>query len=432
MNARTTQPHTDAPAHITWWPRVVAAFGLTVATLLAYRTWTADPLPGCGGASGCAELLAGRWAYWLSPHLPVAAMGLLTWIAINVAAWLRSARPWLMPLAVLAAGAAVWFIVVQAVFARQWCPYCLAAHAAAFVLLIGLLIQRAPMRLAVNALSLLAVALLVAGQLFAPVHPDEIIAAKTDPNEPLAVTPRATSTDTQNKTNTDTVADTDTNKNTDTTPEPTSAYADFPRLGPADAPHTLVSFFDYTCRHCHQMHALIDAAREQHADRLAVVLVIAPLNEFCNPRVNYTAPDHRDACRLARMALAVWRADPSRFPEMHDFLMNAPGPTPHQPADARVFAVSLVGEDAFVAALADPITGDLIERGAELNFETGQALDPPADNVLPKTVLPDGRVVLRLPRSRDAFLQVLADAMNTSLRNRRNNTPPDTPAPPSP
>ncbi len=157
-----------------------------------------------------------------------------------------------------------------------------------------------------------------------------------------------------------------------------------PVLGSPAAPYVIVKLFDYTCPHCREMHEHLQQAREEFGGKLAVVMCPVPLNRQCNPHVTYDSAKHADACDLARLALAVWQADRSKFAEFDAWIFASP--VPPTAAAAREQAIGLVGEDQLVAQL---YSGKLRERlaiGPKLYKLFGAG-------TVPKLVLPTGLLV---------------------------------------
>lgn len=310
----------------------VAALAVMIA---AYLTWVsaseAAAPAGCGPASGCAQVLASRWSRWFD--VPVGAPAAGVYVAILVAAWFarpagnpahqRSGWAMLLALAALAAGAAAWFVALQVLVLRAFCPWCLALHACGIVVavLVSLGTSRAPDRVtrgraaALVAAGLLGVGVLVAGQL-----------ASAAPKRGMGLSAFS---------------------------GVTIIPSDHPILGSPDAKHVAVVLADYTCPHCRALRHQLDAALERYGPaQLAVAAVPVPLNADCNDAVRVTAGRQRDACELARIALAVWVADPAKFAEMDRWLF-APARPPAAEA-ARQHAASLAGAEALERALADP------------------------------------------------------------------------------
>jgi protein-disulfide isomerase len=127
---------------------------------------------------------------------------------------------------------------------------------------------------------------------------------------------------------------------------------DVPLLGSPDAPYVIVSLFDYTCHHCHIMHAHLQTALQYFSNRLAIISLPMPLDSTCNPLIRRTHPTASNACVYARLGLAVWRANRERFRQFDDFMFSRPQPPPV--SEASDFAANLVGANALGRALMDP------------------------------------------------------------------------------
>ena len=82
-----------------------------------------------------------------------------------------------------------------------------------------------------------------------------------------------------------------------------------PSVGPADAPHTVVAFTDFECRHCGWFHGYADHLAEVFPRELRIVFLHAPMCRECNPAV--TTAFHFFACEAARAAEAARLAGPS-------------------------------------------------------------------------------------------------------------------------
>ena len=130
------------------------AFSLAAAALSAYLAFlslTQGVALGCGPESSCERVLSSRWAYWLGLPVSLFAVsvdGLLFGWSFHVGpGWpverRRLAWTWLISLAVLVSGAALWFVGLQ-LFVMHWiCPYCMAAHASGAIAA-GLIFSAAP------------------------------------------------------------------------------------------------------------------------------------------------------------------------------------------------------------------------------------------------------------------------------------------------
>jgi uncharacterized membrane protein/protein-disulfide isomerase len=112
------------------------AFGITA--YLAWSAATGSSVAGCGMGSGngCDVVLSSSWSKWLG--IPVAVMGLGCYAALaslSLLLWVRSepASRWIatafVMLAIVAAGASLWFIGVQVFAIHDYCKYCLVTDA---------------------------------------------------------------------------------------------------------------------------------------------------------------------------------------------------------------------------------------------------------------------------------------------------------------
>lgn len=98
---------------------------------------------------------------------------------------------------------------------------------------------------------------------------------------------------------------------------PAAALPDeLPARGPADAPHVLVGFSDYRCPFCKEAAKELAIFRERHPGLLREVHLHFPLEDACNPLLDWAM--HRGACLCARAALCA--GEQGRFWEMHDAL----------------------------------------------------------------------------------------------------------------
>ncbi len=131
---------------------------------------------------------------------------------------------------------------------------------------------------------------------------------------------------------------------------------------------------DYTCPHCRHTHPSIEAVRKRYGSQISIVVDVVPMNHDCNPLITQTAPVALHACGLARLALAVWRAKPSAFDQMDQWIFDQPM-TP-APEDARLYAVELVGEAPLKNAEADPWVQQTLARGIDLYKQADAGVIP--------------------------------------------------------
>ena len=111
---------------MTWKVRILlflALCGLLLNLLLLY--WKlVDPaggITGCNGGDSCADVLTSRWSQVFGVPIPI--LGGLVYLLLLVA--LRWDLKYLAASCITGvAGAAVWFVIVQAVMLRHFCPWC--------------------------------------------------------------------------------------------------------------------------------------------------------------------------------------------------------------------------------------------------------------------------------------------------------------------
>jgi len=119
-----------------WIIRLLALITLSLTTLLSIYTITGRLLPGCGVGSQCDFAFSSPWAKLVG--VPVALLAMPLFLGIFAATFRlnlangdstrRRAWTWISGLSFIAAGAGVWFIVIQVVFLHAICPYCMAVN----------------------------------------------------------------------------------------------------------------------------------------------------------------------------------------------------------------------------------------------------------------------------------------------------------------
>jgi len=142
-----------------------------------------------------------------------------------------------------------------------------------------------------------------------------------------------------------------------------------PVLGDPVAPYIVVDLFDYTCKHCRKLSHQLEEARKRYGGQFAVLALPTPMSQKCNTFVRSTHSDHREACRYAKLALAVWEADPSRFAEYHHWVFR-PDERPSFP-DAKEYAAGLVGREALESEFNGPAVWQRIRNYTRLHQQSG-------------------------------------------------------------
>jgi uncharacterized membrane protein len=319
--------------------RVLTAVSAVVSAYLLVTSLRGGNVAGCGPASGCDAILTSRWAYWLG--LPVSGLALVTYTTLFVATfWMTSGAPLprrsaMIVLSIAASAvvvAALWFVALQIFVVRHFCPYCLVAHGTATAAAILILRSRPrPARFAVLGAMLVAAVLPVGHWINQPsthevqaVPAPELSAAKPGNARQLDIFGGAFKI----------------------------AIDEVPLIGNRDAPAVMIGLLDYTCRHCRQMHGILLEAEKAHRGKLAIATLPMPLDAACNKVIPQTPPQHANACQYARLALTVWRADPSKMERFNDWLFEPPVPPGLE--SALGFAQEIVGDEAMGRAMNDP------------------------------------------------------------------------------
>ena len=334
---------------------------------------------GCGPGSSCDEVLQSRWAYFF--RMPVSALALGVDLALLLATFgcgprstprqRRGAWELIVPCAMLLFGAALWFTALQAVVLHRFCPWCLTAHTcgavAAVLLLLRVPVTNARERREKDPSVSRSIVVRLAGAAVAAVA---LLGAVQ------SVTTRQTYSEATMNLPVTNIASVPipfapavkTNVVTAPVVAPSAApaskfldvfggrirldLAQVPVWGSVDAPHKLLSLYDYTCHHCRDMHSRVVEVQRSFGGRLAVVSLPMPLDGQCNPLVTRTPAPHVNACQYARLGLAVGRAKPGAIEKYDDWFFGFDRPP--SLTDATNQAVALVGAAAFEKAASDP------------------------------------------------------------------------------
>ena len=389
-------------------------------------------VPGCGPESDCEKVLSSPWAYWLG--IPVSLLGLgvygaffFTSFSLKIGQQQKARRALnsmtLISFCVL--GAAAWFVGVQAVEIGAFCPYCCTAHGLASLAALIFLSQANGIgsRLAVrlnfgagigSALGLVAV--IAAGQIILPKEPEApliVDLGQAQTNAPIAEakpapkptpppapavepkpTPPAVATVTPEAPSTP-------KAEPFLVPRTTLSLdaARLPLLGPANAPHRIGCLFDYTCHHCRQLHGFIRTAIDKFDGQLSCLMIPMPLDANCNAQFKRTHRDHVDACKYAKICLAVQQVAPAKYDAFDRWLFTN-HKTTKPLAKVREHAASLVGAAALNKAVASATVQQQLQqniRAYELNSKNGKK------SLMPQTIIKD-KVIFGPPPS-DAELQ---------------------------
>lgn len=160
----------------------------------------------------------------------------------------------------------------------------------------------------------------------------------------------------------------------------------WPMVGSPTAKHIFVEMFDYTCKHCRKTQKAVLGARTALAGDLGIIVLPVPLNRNCNPYA--TGNPNANACELAELSLAVWKADPAdptgakpNFEKFHEWLLT--GDNPPGVAEAKAKAEGMVGAAALKAEKETAVK--FLKSTADIYNRAGAGAVPKL--IFPTTVL---------------------------------------------
>ena len=373
--------------------RVLALTGFGICAYLGVLKLTGQisSIKGCGAGSGCANVLGSEWSQFLG--VPVSVLAGVLYLGLFAATW-RPSRPLYLGFLICLAGAAAWFLGLLYIKMKAFCPWCAAMHSIGIFTSIVLAAAvrhlkrpekpEKPFCYAPPAAGA-GLLILILGQVYGPKPPTH--AATTE----VLGSHRAASEMGKGTGEQGAVRFFSGRKEYNT--------ITMPHLGPSDASHVLVKYFDYTCRSCRDVHADLQFVAEKHPGSFCVILLPVPLHRDCNPFYPADLTNHDHACELARLSLAAWRAKPALWPEVHEQLFSQPV-LPPEVAEAAVGQI--VGHDELTKALEDPWINEHLE--SNVNDFKQMILTTRA---MPKMVIGDDQVLHGVPRSKEVLLQTL-------------------------
>jgi uncharacterized membrane protein len=327
----------------TSWRQVTAMVFLWLAAglalFLALQSVGSLPLPGCGEKASCHQVLESRFSYLLG--MPMAWLGFGTYclLILTSGAWVRREATLAATLGSLlagvATGAALWFIGVQAVVLKQWCPWCLTTHVS--VLTAVVLLQRerrltsatpaAPNRPDATSHGWMLGGLLASAALLALSgwHGKAPVASAVVVSQPVSP---ATGT-----------------LNANAGPEvwhlalgdhPLSLdLTSLPLMGPPTAERTAVLLSDYTCDHCRHYHETLESLLGGLQPPVRLILLPASRDE--------------EGKAVQRCLLSLYQTDRDAWKTLHGRLIR--GDIPPVPGLVAEAARKLVGAEAWSAAV---------------------------------------------------------------------------------
>lgn len=352
---------------------VLAAIGLGLATYLSVRHFAAAS----GGRSVCSVSVTlncdvvntSEYAELLG--IPISALGAGLYLLILIlSGWSLAARPSLVPsllshLTVAAAGSVAYSVFLAGVshfVLRHWCLFCIGLYAVN----LGLLVTAA-----VGAGIPIAEQLAILRRDWATIRSRRWVFASLAVVVLLVAAAAATAAVRREHRRDEFVS---TWKALEAAP--VVVHGDEPTLGPADAPVTIVDYFDFLCPHCKKAATVLERLVREHPGQVRLVLKHVPLDSSCNPWAN----PHPGACKAAAAALCAARQ--GHYWEMHDWLFLEQAEIDDKTIDAKVAEIGAkVGIDtkALDACVTEPEILDQVRREvregiAELRIESTPAI----------------------------------------------------------
>lgn len=148
----------------------------------------------------------------------------------------------------------------------------------------------------------------------------------------------------------------------------------WPSVGNQKAEFVCVEMFDYNCQHCRQTHAAIKAAREKMGEKMAVILLPLPLNTDCNNQIVQTGPQFVESCLLSKLSVSVWKTNPEKFCDFHEWMFDGPNAPNYQTALAQ--AESMVGKEQLAKVLNSPLPDAYLQKHVQIYARIGKGNIP--------------------------------------------------------
>ena len=410
----------------------VLLFSASIITLyLALLALTqGGDVPGCGPDSGCDKVLKSQWAYLLG--VPVSIPGLCLYLVFLLKTFsiknhklltnnkknIRSLNA-LTLCAFAVIGAGIWFIAIQALVIKAFCPFCCTAHALAmtaaviFLARAGIIAESLKVNINITGgiLAMTALIALIAGTQY--IFPKQKPAAKI-----VELTNSNTNSVAQNNQKKITPQPDQNNnaavkENDKETPFPipktklSLITSKLPIIGNRKAKNRIAVLFDYTCHHCRTLHSYIRQTIPKYENKLSCIMVPMPLDNKCNPLIKTTQKDHINACNYAKICLAVHQISPEKYDEFDNWLFsnhNSAKPL----STVRNYAERILGKNILDKTINSQSVLDQIATNIEiynLNSTNG------GTTIMPQTIVKN-RVVFGPPPSAQALENILIQILD--------------------
>lgn len=389
--------------------RFLALAGLAISVYLIIMKLTGriSSVVGCGGEGGCTDVLGSQWSQWFGIPVSVASAG---FYLVIFGLSFRPSSTALALSAVLLIAAAAWFMGLQIFVIEAFCPWCLATHLVG-ITLAGFLIWKTRLKVKpiLFLIPLTLIFILAAGQIYGPKPQTYEITNEVAFEEEKEESLREQDSPDLVEEKVTLPADQSSRspgggrlvefKGPNGRVVKSFRLGQVPLMGSPEAPHIIVKYFDYTCGSCRDMEGDLSVLLTAYSEEVAVILLPTPLNKACNPFMKEGVPNHKNACELARLGLAAWRAKPEVFEQVHELLFERPI---HTPESARKAIAELIEPADLEQALQDPWVNELLQK----NFNDYRALS--SQNVrMPKLLMKGGRTMHGLAPSAEKLVELV-------------------------
>jgi uncharacterized membrane protein len=345
--------------------------------ILSWHFISGDQILGCSGGSPCENVLNSRWST-LAGFIPVSAMAAGVYLAIFISNLFagptteKSVRDlaWILMIVFSGAitGSAIWFIIVQKWMVKSFCPYCMTAHITGILLSFTIIYlafkgkvfntenvsdKNSTSNANIKSLNNMSHSKKITGLIFTGMILSVFMAVAQ-----MSMTPKAEYKDGQAQTKL-----------------PEVDYNNVPLTGSVNAEHKVLLLFDYKCSHCQKLHYQLKETVRRFNGKLAFVICPAPLNTVCNPYIPKDNAFFKNSCELAKIGLAVWKADKSKFTEFEDWMFSFETGDkwlPRTLEETTKKAAELVGEINLNKALSDKWVGEYLETSVDIFGRTMQ------------------------------------------------------------
>lgn len=150
-----------------------------------------------------------------------------------------------------------------------------------------------------------------------------------------------------------------------------NAGPEFPSIGPASAPLTIVEFSDFQCPFCRLAAVTLHTVMDRYPGKIRLVMRNFPLNAECNRGTQNTA--HPYACDLARTAICANRQ--GKFEPFYEMAFENQADL--KPGKPQAWGESVgVASDFLKGCAASPETASAISRDVEEGIQLGVQSTP--------------------------------------------------------